>query len=638
MPPALFALAAAAAAAAALGALPRASAQPFSWPLDGGSTARLNAATVSVPLGLFSSAARRVFQKPLGEEDTESMVEQVLLPSPLVTSFGSVLVVADNCTLFLLPDPAAYALGAPWTPTAQWDVQDVFRGEDEESELSGIATFNDAAFVLDGRNKAVHKVTVTPGGFSYVWTTFVNGSADGDAWFSDGDTGMLPEAETNLLWVPLAADYANPAAGIAATIEMTTGALTFVPVPAAIVGCQKPDDLGSAAVDGGNVVLLSSDGGTAACGAVALDSTGGFIYSTFPDREYLFDGDGEHTHPLFDADTSQVYFLDFEKSIVNGDGQKLCCRDTVSGFANCRSWRGECVIIPAFERIDEGFDVVDYRWIWMSMGLMPAVVGDGPAVLFVSASATELDETFLTNGTADLYSAVWAFDTSSGSLLQSFRWAGDMVNSAPLVVTGSDGTTNVYMSSTLGNIYCFSAAALANGWLWRSADLAPIPLEDLPSSTYTFLSVTDKGTLLAVSTEGGATWSDQKAAFAIAGGLVGPSPSPSPSPSSSAVPSPSLSPSPVPASANDGAAAIGAPELAGGIVGGVLGGAALILGSLWLYRLNGRGAALGRGETSGLLRVRSASMVAVAFPGLSRPAPKVSVPKDVAMSTYSSSA
>jgi hypothetical protein len=551
--------------------------------------------------------------------------------------------VSDNCSLFLYADPSGLAAGTPWTPLApQWDVQDWFRGPDEESELSGIATFQDAAFVLDGRNKAVHRVNVMAQGFTRVWTAFINGSAAGDAWFSDGDTGMIPEAATNLLWVPLAANYAFPAAGIAATIDMTTGSLTFVPVPAQIAGCSKPDDLGSVAIDGGNVVLLSSDG-VGSCGAVALDPTGAFLYSSFPDDKFLFDGDGEHTHPLFDADASQLYFLDFEMRIVDGVGQKLCCLDTTNGaFADCAGWSNPCVILPSFERVQEDTDVVDYRWTWMSMGLKPAQ-GTNAAVLFITASATELDETFLVNGTSDLYSAIWSFDTTTGKLQQSHRLNQDLFNSAPLVVTGSDGVVNVFVSSTLGNIYCYSSTALANGWLWRTADLAPVPVEDLPASTYTFLSVTQKGTLLATSTAGGATWQDQKATFAIAAGVIGPYPSASPSASisvsptvsttatststASATPTRSTTATATATFVAPAAAAsdntLGGPQIAGAAVGGVIGGIVVVLAVAQYLRLRNPNR-LGSGEQTGLLsvRVRSASMVAVAFPGSARPAPR----------------
>ena len=115
---------------------------------------------------------------------------------------------------------------------------------------------------------------------------------------------------------------------------------------------------------------------------------------------------------------------------------------------------------------------------------------------------------------------IFAFDTTTGVLLQQHRFKRDMFNSAPLVVTGSDGAVNVYVSTTLGNIYCYSAASVQSGPLWVSADLPAIPVEDLPASTYTFLSVTQKGTLLATSTAGGALWQVQKATFAIANGLL----------------------------------------------------------------------------------------------------------------------
>ena len=52
---------------------------PYSWNVDGGSAARLNNAAVGVALGAFSNAAHVVFARPLGEEDTESMVEELLL-------------------------------------------------------------------------------------------------------------------------------------------------------------------------------------------------------------------------------------------------------------------------------------------------------------------------------------------------------------------------------------------------------------------------------------------------------------------------------------------------------------------------------------------------------------------------------
>ena len=487
-------------------ALPRALA--YSWGVDGGSIYRTNSATVAVAL-------------TGGEEDTESMVEEVLLPSPLVTSFGGIVMAADNCTLMLYPDPAGLAAGALWQRSvANWDVPPALRGPNEESQFIGLALSNDVVFVLDGRNNAVHAVAVSINYFSWRWTSYLNIS--NGIKFDDGDTGMLPETATNLLWVPLGPNYAFPAAGMAATLDMTTGAVSYIPIPATLAndGCSKPYDSGSVAVDSGGVVLLSSDGeGT--CGLVALDPAGLLRYNTFPDNKYLFNL-GEHSHPLFDSATNNLYYLDFDLKIVDGVGQLLCCVNTNNqAYTNC--WAVACVILPQFEVVDEKVDFVDYRWLWLAMGLQ--VRSGSASVLFVAASATENDETYLFGGLNDLTSAVFAFNTSSGELMAQNRFRADMFNSAPLVVTSSvDGTANVYISSSLGNIYCYSAAAIASGPLWIAQDLVTIPIPELPSTTYTFLSVTERGTLLATSTAGGATWQDQKATFAITNGLLSPSP------------------------------------------------------------------------------------------------------------------
>ena len=131
-------------------------------------------------------------------------------------------------------------------------------------------------------------------------------------------------------------------------------------------------------------------------------------------------------------------------------------------------------------------------------------------------------ETFLYNGVEDLTSAIFAFDSTTGLNTDQHRFKRDMFNSAPLVATGSDGAVRVYVSTTLGAIFCYAPGALAGGPLWVSQDLPPIPTEDLPATTYTFLSVTQKGTLLATSTAGGAKWQTQKATFAIVNGLLSP--------------------------------------------------------------------------------------------------------------------
>jgi hypothetical protein len=508
----------------------------YSWTADGGSPMRANSATVQVALG-SGGGGRAVYSQLNGEDDTESLVEEVLLPSPLVTSRGAVLFAADNCTLMLYSDPYGLAAGQTWGRIANnFDVLDSFRGPNELSQLAGTAMFQDRVFVLDARNKAVHAVDIIPNpglGYHYLfqraWTSFVNATLDSkgnivDVHFTDGNTGLIPEAQTNLLWVPLATDYAFGSAGFAATINMGTGIVSYVEIPDDLtgLGCKKPNDAGSVAVDNGAVVLISSDGPGASCGLVIFDATGNKLYNTLGDDEFLFNL-GEHSHPLFDADSSHLYWLDFEFNIINGRGQRLCCVDTSGGaYANC--WGPNlCAPIPAFEVVDEKIDILDYRWLWLAMALQPGSTdGSQPARLFVSASATENDDTTLFNGLEDLTSAIFAFDTTTGLVTDQHRFKRDTFNSAPLVATGNDGAVRVYVSTTQGFIYCYAPGALGAGPLWTSQDLAPVPTEDLPATTYTFLSVTNRGTLLATSTAGGDSWQTQKATWAIVNGLLPP--------------------------------------------------------------------------------------------------------------------
>ena len=499
----------------------------FSWTITGGSPFRTNQATVAVPLGATASA-RASFVQLNGEEDTESMVEELLLPSPLVTDFGSVVFIADNCTLMMYPDPAsvpALAGGSGlWKrQVANWDVPDAVRGVNEESVFAGLVIFGDVAYILDSRNSALHSVQLTKFGFNYRWSTYLNATPAGTK-FQEGDSSMIPEASSNLLWMPLPAPAFGPAGtNIMAQVDMATGNVNYLPIPAVPLKnapkcvAGRVTDEGSVTTDGGNVGFLSTN-----CGFTVFDQTNNnVVYETTELTPQPLFNLGQHVHPLYDADTNQLYFIDFAETIVDGPGQRICCVNSLT-YGNC--WDTvECIIVPEFERVDEKVDFIDYRWLWLAMGLLPAgsLPGQANSVLYVSASAVEADETFLYGGLNDLASALFTFDTTTGELKSSFRMRGDQFNSAPLVVSSSvDGNSNVYISSTLGYIYCFPAnAPVSGGYAWRSLDLAPIPTEDLPATTYTYLSVTQSGTILATSTAGGATWQDQKATFAVLNGV-----------------------------------------------------------------------------------------------------------------------
>jgi hypothetical protein len=502
--------------------------------MDGGSPYRLNNAVVNIPLG--SAAAHVVFTQLNGDEDTESMVEELLLPSPLVTDSGTIVFVADNCTLMMYPDPAVSTTYTPDTwrrSIANWDVTDDIRGINEESQFAGVAIYNDVIYVLDGRNSALHAVKVVNLGlirFSYQYTLYLNNSKYGTAKFNDGDTGIIPDPDNGKLWVVTpVSPFGGISPGLAVQIDMTTQEMTWLPLPERLVsdGCKKNYDEGSVSIGGvsgssGIALLAGTD-----CGLVVIDSTGAMPYSTIDlDEKYEFNN-GEHSHPLYDPDTNNLYWLDFQ--ITFGSPQNLCCTTySDQGFVDCPGWLSAgfgttCVQLPVFEKVVEQNEI-DFKWLWLAMGLQPASKdGSVAAQLYVSASATMDDETFLTNGLDDLTSALFQFDTASGSLKNDFRLRRDMFNSAPLIVTSSvDNVVQVYVSSSLGYIYCFAANGIATGPLWSSQDLAPIPVEDLPATTYTFLAVTQPGTILATSTAGGDSWQTQKATFAIKNGLVNP--------------------------------------------------------------------------------------------------------------------
>jgi hypothetical protein len=102
----------------------------------------------------------------------------------------------------------------------------------------------------------------------------------------------------------------------------------------------------------------------------------------------------------------------------------------------------------------------------------------------------------------------------------------DIFNSAPLVILYSGGIASsyrVFVSSAAGNLYAFGAgSSVSNGPSFISQDLPAIPPENLPQSTFCFLSVTPAGTILATTSMGGSTWNDQKAFVAIVNGVAAP--------------------------------------------------------------------------------------------------------------------
>jgi len=473
------------------------------WPVDGGGIYRQSAATINSPVDV--SGGHSTYTWASNAEDTVSEVEFYLLQSALITSWGGILSVADNCTVSLLPDPAISIVKDRWIPTLKsW-----IPGADlnYEKEFAGVALdSNDVLYLLDRRDKALHAVQITRFGFSELsWSPVIFNYSHLDF---DLDVSLLPISMASQLWIPIKYTMIGNM-GMAILMSTVDGTYNFIPVPDP--DCGEPEDFGSAAVNGGAVAFL----GPETCGLTVVDGSGTFQYKTYPTERFLFQY-AEHSHPVFDPTSQNLYFLDWAANMH--DNQFLCCVNTQTGYADCNNWPGQCIKIPELMRQDDSRGTWIYRWEWLGAGLLQS-----KGLLYVSASAAVLDETSISS-VNDLTSALFVYDTTQGALVASHRFTGDQFTSPPLIVTGSQGAgaTRVYISSTLGNIYCYAADNIVRGPLWVSNDFPGIPYDDLPATTYSYLSVTNAGTLLVISSAGGADWSDEKALYAIVNGVLAP--------------------------------------------------------------------------------------------------------------------
>ena len=513
--------------------LPAALAQ--GWSNDGGNTFRTNFMSLEFPVftGTPVPHITSTYSEP--EEDTVSMVEEQLLQSPLVTSDGSGIVVqTDSCVIALLPDPSQDpswpATLATWSPPALSD----------ECEAGGIALDTDnTIYFLDSRNRVVYALllSIAPNPFiTLKWTAnypLLNSKS-----IFPLDASLLVVSSASQLWVPLKFSLLRPSDGIAWVIDTDTGA-TNMTVPLPEMGCSNEDN-GNALVNlpGSAVGLaqLSSDD----CGLPLFSTGSDYVrYPTGPEFDNMPFGFemGQHSHPVYDTGLNQLYYFDFLGSVFEGP-QLLCCWDTVQGKA-CSGWnfplapKSGCVTeLPVLSTEDGGN--VTYRYSWIAGGLLAT-----SNLLFVVTSGPVDEDVLMRSGFQSTLSAV---DTTTGLIASTYTTSADFYNSAPLVVSGSDGGSIVIVSTSDGSLVAF--AATADGPLeeplWRSQDLPGIPAEDLPACTYAFLSVTPAGTILATTSAGGAVWQDEKAYSAVANGVFPPgapaSPSPSPTAGASASP------------------------------------------------------------------------------------------------------
>lgn len=472
-------------------------------------------------------------------------VQGALLQSPLVTSWGSVVIVTDQLAVYQYPDPATVVAGptgvqtwaptaGPFTPNNQFPATAIV----EDTVYGGaIIDSNDILYMVDQRNRAIRAVQLLAG------APFFGELPNSPYWFNRSIPFGLPETASMLiipqtapvavdqLWIPLVGSLEGTAglAVVVATSYFSNGAYPpfFAPLPN--YDCKWPFDYGSAALPATPV----TEGNAAAfflseqsCGAVAMtaDVTTQAVtkqYYTEP-ASYSFSAEGEHSHPLYDTTTDSLVWIDY--SVRYGMPQQLCCAKLGSGFGSCTGWSGQCVNIPAeaFDPDSETFAA----WEWMALG---AANGN----LYIVASGYDS-----ITSTA-MHSGIFVYPFNGGGKLGAkYRVDGDMYNSAPLLVVSPGnlgGATRLILTTTLGRVVAFDAANVAAGPVWTtSGEVAAIPNEDLPQSTYSFLTLTPSGSLLVTASVGGADWADEKAVYAIVNGVLTP-PAPSSGPSNSVV-------------------------------------------------------------------------------------------------------
>jgi len=476
-------------------------------------------------------------------EDTTSEVENYLIHSPLVTSGGLVVVAADDCTLSLLPDPATLAPGTPWKARTGTGLQSwTWRAPQKtgpgtttagECVMGGYALDdNSGLFFIDYRNQQLYKLLFTlQSGFGpnpVAWTADFTNISTYLAFDLDVSMLFIPGAnagDSGTLWVPLSQTLQGNS-GVAATVNPLDGTFTFVALPDA--DC-RPEDYGSAATTGQDIVLL----GEYDCGVLHLDGSSSppnLLWKTYPLFGSLSFDLGVHSHPIFDAGTNNLYFLDWARSGFTR--QQLYCVSLVS-YAECAGWPAQSTRVPelSVDTTDPQGDFY-FRWQWMAGALQGNF-------LYVAASGNAKEEPILKAGLAGLTSVLYVWDVTKGALVASHRFTGDLFNSAPLVVQGTSGAPTVFVLSALGTLYAYpGGAAVAGGPSWvQPGAVNGIPADDLPSSTYAYMSLTPSGTILAVASAGGALWQTEKVYYGIVNGVFppnGPAPASGPSPAAAA--------------------------------------------------------------------------------------------------------
>jgi hypothetical protein len=209
-----------------------------------------------------SSLQRPTYSYPLKVDTDISMVEDALLQSPLITASGNVVLVGDDMTVWVMPDPASVvANGAAWAPLATFPASAYAPlPTADPTDLVHAGSYLDTdgtLYVLDGRNHALRALTVsatsitekTPASPLYFNHSRYIFSISGTASL----TMVADSTNGNQLWIPISGTPEG-ADGIAYVVPacMFNGcAFTpfVVPLP---TGCRYPSDLGSATITARN--------------------------------------------------------------------------------------------------------------------------------------------------------------------------------------------------------------------------------------------------------------------------------------------------------------------------------------------------------------------------------------------------
>ena len=308
-----------------------------------------------------------------------------------MTTTGLVVLVTDDMDIALMPDPSTVAPGKTWSPTFYTDSELDFKPLPTVSPRDYVYAGSyldddDTLYLVDGRNRAIRAFALSPvtGAYELPGSPLYFNASYHFTLRGTVSMSIVEDVAGDQLWIPVSGQLGGTD-GIA--IVLSTAVFTgsdvppvFVPLPP---GCSYPQDMGSATLTGrlefeaavsGVLILGMLDCGATAAHVDMASGTVGTMWSS-PLMAYNFQREGEHAHPVYDAVSQNIFFLDY--SVRIGAPQQLCCQ-SASDWGFCTGWSNVCVNIPAesYDPDTESFT----EWDWLAM----SVSADG--VVYLAAS------------------------------------------------------------------------------------------------------------------------------------------------------------------------------------------------------------------------------------------------------------